>query len=147
LSYCNLVWASTYRTRLTILTTLQKRVVRIIMNVPYRTNTRSLFYNLKILPFEYINKLQVGLFMYKLQAHQIPASFDNWFCKNSEVHDHFTRSATNYHQRRVHTTARQHSIGICGPLLWNSLPNDLKNLPTVYQFKRKLKFHLLASLA
>ena len=34
MSYCNLVWASTYRTRLTTLTTLQKRVVRIMMNVP-----------------------------------------------------------------------------------------------------------------
>src|SRR5688572_11158094 len=80
-------------------------------------------------------------------SHQIPANFDNWFCKNSEVHDHFTRSAMNYHQRRVRTTVRQHSIVIYGPLIWNSLPNDLKNLPTVYQFKRKLKFHLLASLA
>ena len=147
MSYCNLVWTSTYRNRLTTLMTLQKRVVRIIMNVPYRAHTISLFYNLKILPFEYINKLQVGSFMYKFQAHQLPTGFDNWFCKNSEVYDHITRSAMNYHQRRVNTTARQHSIVICGPLLWNSLPNHLTNLPTVYQFKRKLKFHFLASLA
>jgi hypothetical protein len=146
MSYCNLVWASTYRSRLTVLITLQKRVVRIISNVPYRAHTVPLFHNLKILPFECINKFQVGLFMYKLQMHQIPTNFDYWFCKNSDVHDHYTRSAMNYHQRRVRTTTRQHSIGIYGPLLWNSLPNYLKNLTTVYQFKRKFKCYLLAAL-
>ena len=61
ISYCNIIWASTYRTRLVCLTNLQKRVMRIICNAP----TKSLFLTLGILPFESINKLQVGLFMYK----------------------------------------------------------------------------------
>src|SRR5688572_30251381 len=52
MSYCNLTWASTYRTRLTMLTTLQKRVIRIICNVPYRASTKRLFLNMKILPFK-----------------------------------------------------------------------------------------------
>src|ERR1043165_2518321 len=89
MSYCNLTWASTYRTRLTTLTTLQKRAIRIICNVPYRANTKLLFLNLKILPFECINKLQVALFMYKIHSRQILANFDHWFCKNSDVHDHY----------------------------------------------------------
>src|ERR1043165_1332461 len=40
LSYCNLIWASTYCTRLTCLTSLQKRIIRIICNVPYRAHKK-----------------------------------------------------------------------------------------------------------
>src|SRR5688572_17787969 len=146
ISYCNLTWASTYRTRLTMLTTLQKRVIRIICNVPYRASTKLLFLDMKILPFECINKLQVALFMYKIHSRQILSNFDHWFCKNSEVHDHYTRSSSNYHQRSVHTNIRQqHSIGTYGPLLWNSLPKELTCIPAVYHFKNKLKVHLLTA--
>ena len=119
--------------------------MRIICNVPYRASTKLLFQTMKILPFQCINKLQVGLFMYRFHLHQLPAHFNHWFCKNSDVHDHYhyhyhdhyTRSA-NYHQRSVHTSIRQHNIGIYGPQLWNSLPRELTCLPSVNQFKNKL---------
>ena len=115
------------------------------LNVPYRASTKLLFLNMKILPFDCINKLQVALFMYKIHSRQILSNFDHWFCKNSEVHDHYTRSSSNYHQTSVHTNIRQHSISTYGPLLWNSLPKELTCLPTVYQFKNKLKVHLLTA--
>ena len=146
MSYCNVTWASTYHTRLTILTTLQKRAIRIVCNVPFRAHTKPLFRDLKILHFDCINKLQIGIFMYKLNSNLMVTSFDHWFCKNSEVHDHYTRSANKYHQESVRTTTRQHTIRIIGPLFWNSLPNELTSASTMYQFKYKLKLFLLNAL-
>src|SRR6218665_3727856 len=78
-SYCNIAWASTYYTRLTVLETLQKRAIRIICNTSYRAHTKPLFKYLNILPFECINKLQIGIFMYKLHSNLILASFGHWF--------------------------------------------------------------------
>ena len=146
-SYCNITWASTYHTRLTILTTLQKRAVRIICNAPFRAHTQPLFSDLKILPFDYINKLQIGVFMYKLHRNLIITSFNHWFCKNSDVHGHYTRSVNRYHQRSVRTTTGLHSIRICGPSMWNSLPIDLTSITTMYQFKYKLKLFILDTIA
>src|SRR6218665_145552 len=142
-SYCNITCASTYYTRLTVLETLQKRAIRIICNTSYRAHTKPLFKYLNILPFECINKLQIGIFMYKLHSNLILASFGHWFCKNSDAHDHFTRSTYKYHQQSVRTTSGQHCIRICGPLYWNSLPLELIGVPTIYQFKYRLKLFLL----
>lgn len=146
LTYCNLIWASTYPTRLACLTYLQKRAIRVICNVPYRAHTKSLFLNLEILPFDCHNKLQVGLFMYKFHTHSLPKSFDQWFIRNREVHGHKTRSFNKYHLFSVRTKIRQFSIRFYGPAFWNTLPGELTSLPSIYQFKRKLKADLLNAL-
>jgi hypothetical protein len=143
LTYCNLIWATTYRTRLVSLITLQKRAIRVICNVPFRAHTKQLFTNLGILPFESNNKLQVGIFMYRFHMHSLPTSFTRWFSKNQEVHGHQTRSANKYHQYSINTTIRQHSIRTYGPIYWNTQPTELTCLPSLCQFKNKLKSYLL----
>lgn len=145
LSYCNLTWASTYRSRLASLTTLQKRALRIICKAPFRAHTKNLFLNLDILPFECINKLQVGLFMYKCHMHLLPVGFGHWFRTNSEVHGYLTRSYKKFHQQSARTNIRQHSVRIYGPVLWNSLPIELTVLPTIHQFKNRLKVYFMSN--
>lgn len=85
--------ASTYRILLASMTILQKRVTRIVCNAPPRANTKSLFLTLRIHVNTCINKLRVGLFMYKRYKRIVPVSYDGWFYKNSEIYDHQTRSS------------------------------------------------------
>src|SRR6218665_2454833 len=85
--------------------------------------------------------------MYRFHMRLLPSAFNHWFSKNSEIHSHQTRSSNKYHQIRTHTTVRQQSIRIHGPIFWNMLPLNLSNLPTLYQFKRKLKTYLLSAYA
>ena len=70
--YCNLVWASTYRTNLIYLEILQKRVVRTIAKTTFDAHTDPLFQNLGILKFHDIYLIQLGLFMYSYQNHTLP---------------------------------------------------------------------------
>ena len=49
LTYCNIVWSSTYVTNLNRIHLLQKRVVRALMNSDYRAHSGPLFKHLKIL--------------------------------------------------------------------------------------------------
>ena len=49
--YCNLVWASTYRTNLIRLEILQKRLIRTIAKTPFDAHTDQIFQNLGILKF------------------------------------------------------------------------------------------------
>ena len=62
--YCNLVWASTYRTNLIRLEILQKRVIRTIAKTSFDAHTDPVFQNLGILKFHDIYLMQLGLFMY-----------------------------------------------------------------------------------
>ena len=74
--YCNLVWASTYRTNLSRLVILQKRVVTTTAKTHFYAQTDLVFKNLGILKFHDIHLLQLGLFMYSFQKHTLPFKFD-----------------------------------------------------------------------
>ena len=74
--YCNLVWASIYRTNLIRLEILQKRVTRTIAKTPFDAHTHDpIFQNLNILKFHDIYLIQLGLFMYTYQNHTLPVKF------------------------------------------------------------------------
>ena len=49
LTYCNLIWASTYVTNLQRIYLLQKRAVRAISKADYKASSKPCFANLKIL--------------------------------------------------------------------------------------------------
>ena len=51
---------------------------------------------------------------------------------------------TNSNRTRDGTTLGQRSFSFMAPSLWNSLPATLKNVPTLSQFKSKLKTLLFA---
>jgi len=126
---------------------LQKRATRLLCNAPFGTPTKPLFDYLGILRFECINKLLIGIFMFKLHFNLMLSSAGHWFCKHSEIHDHNTRSWNRYHQQSVRTTKGLYSIRISGPLFWNNLPLKLTGVSIIYLFKKKLKTFLLNSIA
>ena len=51
LTFCNLIWASTYVTNLQRIYLRQKRTLRAIFKVDYKASSKPLFANLKILMF------------------------------------------------------------------------------------------------
>ena len=83
--YCNLVWASTYKSNLIRLEILQKRVVRTIAKTHFYAHTDPIFKNLGILKFHDIHQLQLGLFMYSYQNRTLPLKRDGKFTLNSFV--------------------------------------------------------------
>ena len=64
LYYCNIVWASTYKTNLRRLVILRKRIIRIINKSNFKALTDSIFTDLGILKFNDIHLLQLDQFMF-----------------------------------------------------------------------------------
>ena len=73
LHYCNMVWASTYPSRLEKLVVLQKKIITIISACKYRDHTSNYFKELRILKFPDINFLQSALFMYNIDRKLLPS--------------------------------------------------------------------------
>ena len=145
LQYCTLLWANSYYSHLQKLRLLQKKAIRIISNADYLAHSSKLFLNLKLLKLDDIMKFQLGTFMYKLKYNELPSAIPHMFVTNENIHSHNTRNKNGYLIPNVRTNCRKFTVSYAGPILWNSFPQKLRQLPSEVLFKRKLKYILLAT--
>ena len=145
LQYCILLWANSYHSHLHKLRLLQKKAIRIISNTDYLAHSSKLFVNLKLLKLDDIMTFQLGTFMYKLKYNKLPNVIPHMFVTNENIHSHNTRNKNGYLIPSVRTNCRKFTVGYAGPILWNSFPQKLRQLPSEVIFKKKLKSILLAT--
>ena len=131
LTYCNVVWASNYESRLSRLVILQKRAIRVVARVSSREHTGPIFSRLKILNIEQIKTFQVGEFMYKYHHGLLPLAFRGFFKLGTEIHSYFTRNAGAYRPPFARSNTRLFSIKHVGSLMWNKIPPYIQLLPNV----------------
>src|SRR6218665_1538706 len=98
-----------------------------------------------MLPFVWINKLQICIFMFRYQwnlQHADYADSDRYFYLNLEMHDHNTR-CSKCSTCKARTNIKQFSVLVRGPTLHNFLPTELT---TACHFQTQLKQHFMESL-
>ena len=137
LSYNVIIWGGTYPTHLENLIIQQKRIIRVLANIPFNGHTSAAFHKFEILKFDDIYKFHVAIYMYK--NHALP--------KFSVQHDINTRNRNLKVPSFNRLTLCQHSISYSGPTIWNSLPVYLKQLDSFTSFKKQLKRHLVSLYA
>ena len=144
LNYCNIIWASNKPSRINPLLLLQKRLVRIITNSSYIAHSKPLFFKLNQLTIFDINKLLIATFMFRYHTNCLPDVFSGYFCTNSSIHEHFTRTSKRLHISYARTNIMKSQIRICGPTLWNSIDPALVDSCTSWRgFKCRYKKILL----
>ena len=147
---------------------LQKKAVRIMSfkdQYPIlggRLNpSNPLFKDLEILKIQDVYKLQVNKFIHDWMNLHTPNNFDNWFILNKNIHDYHTTSNVNIvmdnelnipsvtNSNKLHIQGSNLSnygakrMKVVGPLMWNSLPETIRNCKSVNMFKHKLKILFL----
>ena len=75
--------------------------------------------------------------------NELSEIYRDYFVINSTVHSHCTSQKIDLHISSVQKSIGQKSIQYIGSVLWNEIPQLLKNPMSKYTFKRKLKAHLL----
>jgi len=128
---------------LTAIYLLQKRAVRAISRADYKASSKPLFANLKILDVFSIYSLQVSSFMYLYHNDALPIAFNQIFQTRNQIYQCSTRYSTFYRPHNCRTNIKKFSI-LPGPTIWNSLPSNIKNVPTFNIFKRVIKPFLRA---
>ena len=139
LNYGILAWGNACSNLLNRLFLLQKKVLRIIHNISFRSHTDNLFFQNKILKITDIYQFQLGQFMYNLKNNNIPPIFKTMFVFNNTIHKYPTRQANFIHLPLKRTLFAQKTFVYAGPKLWNSLSDDIKQSVTMNTFKSKLK--------
>lgn len=102
---------------------------------------------MNILPLDKLNDLQVGAFMFSAIHGLLPSELSDMFVYNRSLHAHNTRHKDKVHQIRYRLNIRKYTVRIVGPILWNTLPDDLCKSPNVKIFRNRYKKILLQSLS
>ena len=140
--YCNHVWGNNYQTVLDKLILVQKKIIRIITNSPYRAHTEPLFLANQILNVHDINVYNVGIFMYNTINSVVPTLFTSFFQQNVYFHRYNTRRAYDLHVPLGKTNVRKFSIRINGAMVWNTLPESVRESQSLMVFKKSLRKYL-----
>lgn len=136
-TYCNIVWATNYNSRLHDLMILQKRIIRIINESSYLAHTQPMFLKLKLLTLDKLTSYQTCLFIYKSLKNLLPLEFTKIFNFVSDFHSYNTRNLLSLRCEFARTNYRIFSIFFRnGPNVWNKLPLDL-TLSINYQTFKK----------
>lgn len=112
---------------------LQKRVIRLIFNLDQRESCRPYFKNNNILTVSCVYILKsISWVKTNLQSYQQSGNFHKYLTRNGND------LRTEAHSTELYKNSPAHS----GIVLYNKLPNDIKNIGSVGKFKNKLKLFL-----
>ena len=132
ISYCIIIWGATFQTHLNTLNLIHKRSIRVINNANYLAHTLELFCSSKILKLE-------DLFMYTVSIHMFKYHRASRYVLNHTYNTRFRGHLLPQFQR---LTLTQHSIEYMGPIIWNSLPLQIREEDSLKSFKRHLKSYI-----
>ena len=147
LTYANIAWGSTHKSKLNSLYIHQKHASRLIYNKDKFTHADPLLKNLNALNIYQINIYQNTLFMLKFKLGLVPTYFtDSFFYINANRY--ITRGTGNFTLPLKKTKFSQFSIVYRGPYLYNKIiPQniELTKMDNLFALKKKLK-HIIINL-
>ena len=148
LTYGITVWGATYDKFLNPVRIAQKKVVRAMTFSEPTAHSSPLFHDLKLLNFDDLHELLIAVFVYECHNNFAPSHFADYFTQTSHIHSHNTRSAARGDFFMVRKNTLQYglrSISFNGAKIWNNIPPEIRDSPSVRTFKNKLKNFLLDS--
>ena len=121
----------------------RKKLIRIVTCSPYRAHSKPLLVANKVLSVHELNVYIVGIFMYKYCNDDVPDIFNDFFQRNSELHNRITRQSNDLHVWFARLDVRKFSLKIHGATTWNEIPMYIKFASSVVVFKQMLRKHLI----
>ena len=143
LRYGNIAWGNATKTTLEPLKKLQNRIIRIMTFAPFgRVDLEPVYLDLKILGLPELHFLEKAKFMHKYHNRKLPSLFNNYFETNQTVSHSYNLRRINYF-RPILSNYAEKMIKHNGLAIWNSIPEEIKNIPNIKSFAYRLKKDIL----
>ena len=143
LNYCNIIWGGAYDIVLNPIFILQKKAIRLISNSHYLEHTEPLFKSLELLNIYQIFRLNCLILIYKCTKNNYFPEFKNKIHKNSSIHSYNTRINNDFRPISGNLKLCQKSYLCMSIKLWNAADDNVKNLNSIFTFKKKIKTVLI----
>ena len=135
-NYCGAVWGNTNKGLADKLQKLQNRASRILTFSDDDVRSSVLLDELGWERLEYVRLKQLAVTMYKIHNSLSPSYLRRIFTNTSNVHSHNLRnSELNYYVPRPRTEAAKGSLHYRGSVLRNTIPSEIRKLPSLNVFK------------
>jgi hypothetical protein len=141
LNYCNIVWATTYKSSLLKVASLQKRALKICCRNDKEVGCSVYKCCNKLSIFD-LNKMCVAKFVFSALKNTLPTYFTNYFKNVSAVHQYSTRQTNKLFLHYAKSNMRKFFVSIAGPAVWNTIPDKIKAVNSVYAFHKMYKNYL-----
>ena len=141
------IWGSQRNTKtyLQPLIKMQKKIIRLITNLPPKTHTAPLMKQLRILNLCNLYTLRVCVEMHPFihpTKHVNRPEHNHDYISATDIHDYKTRYSHNKHLYSPSATNTNHFTGTYIKV-WNSLPAHIRSISSKETFKRATKDYLL----
>jgi len=143
LDYGITLWGSTHTTYTNKINIMQKKAIRVITGANYNDHTEPLFKKMQLLKLSDIHTLKMAKYMFASNKGTLPSPLMDMTTINSSIHTHDTRNKNNPHVHPRRTNTASKNIRHNGPLIWYTIPNDIKQHKTLKTFTYKLKTNML----
>ena len=144
LSYANIAWASTHKSKLKKLISQQKQACRIIFREPRLAHAQPLLKTLRALNLFQINIYQTVLLMHKVENNDAPAIFNDKFRRPNHQYPTTFSQSNNFIVPRKKLRSSDFTISSRGPQLWNHyVSKSEKSIKSFALFKKKIKASIL----
>ena len=140
LSYVIVLWRSTYKTYLSRLWIVPKKVCWCLSNVNYNADTSPLFKENNVLPLDDCHgtcQLEIGKYMHNALRNKLPHPLNEFQCANSSVHDFGTRRT----EEPSSNIAQKKMLWLDNKLC--KIPSKIKNQNSMSSFKRNYNKYFL----
>lgn len=140
LNYCNTIWGNSSNYNITKITRLQKRAFKFILGdeyIDYETAKSSL----NVLSIEQNVFLNKAKMMFKVVNNLVPEYLCQLFEKRELNSFSMTlRSSSNqvFTVPKPNLVKFKESLSYSGPIIWNSIPNEITNSDNIGSFSNKL---------
>ena len=130
------LYANTAVTHLNKLLILNNKLLRILQNKPYNYPSNELYTAYKTLSIPDLHIQQILLLVHKFVHHKCrwPITFVEYFDFNRNIHGHNTRGSNDLLVISVNKNFGKRSIKHKASMLWNQLPNELKQFLSIRTF-------------
>ena len=139
------VYGSCSSSLLNKIQTLQNKLLKVLYNLPFRTDTNELHSQLKLLKVKDIYNVNVLKFVYESVNDISIVQFRNYFRQQDSIHSYNTRNENVLYPKLTHTKYGDSTLNYVGSQLWNLQERNIKLSSSVHVFKKLLKNKMIIS--
>lgn len=140
--YCNTILINLSEKNIDLLQKTQNRAMIVILGVSKFTPIKEMLNALQFMNIRQRIRYNTCILVYKMKNNLVPKYVLRNINFIKEKHNYNTRNRENIEIRRTRTVIAHKSVVYVGYQMFNELPNELKSVKKIHEFKRCLKLYI-----
>ena len=138
-TYCIAVWGTCSISIFNDLEQLHFKAAKLIYKIPSETPDLDVLRIANWKPLNYIYKRRLATLMYQVKAKTLPEPLTDLFELNKYDNRYSLRNKNDHSHIRYNNEYGRNNVRYRGPIVWNNIPQNIKDAEMQQSFKAKLK--------